>query len=366
MTIVHDEATMQIKLKAEKDEVITKLKEETTWLDMDEELRTIVLTWESKGATALDDHAAKLLEMQWRSVKIREGLTQTKSRLDKELTLAKTMNEDLEKLCETKQESIEQLEDTLRKTNEQAQERETKLRLRLRTAEDRAVPVAPKAADLMGLEYEEANAKQRAGSVQPGMLVPQYVEMHFPITWEPSRVIEFVNKSSPCPLSSMTGPKRMQLDGVDVNLYGITLQDDVARNAANLKSTLMENLMDDAKDDVMPQKLKDRYSKAKGGKNKLTKSTKDEGGDENMSRGSASPARSTSSASSNDDKSKGDKPTGDPAKDKPRDKSPEIYRELKDAKLSDKDSYGGRVHKSPHQVDLESMGQKQLIDYCHA
>merc|ERR1712115_19427 len=106
--------------------------------------------------------------MQWRSVEIREGLTQTKTRLDKELSLAKTMNDDLEKLCETKQESIEKLEDTLRKTNEQAQERETKLRLRLRTAEDRAVPVAPQATDLMGLDYEEANAMQRAGSVQPG------------------------------------------------------------------------------------------------------------------------------------------------------------------------------------------------------
>ena len=103
MTIVHDEATMKLKLKADKEDVIQKLKEETTWLEMDEELRTIVLTWESKGATALDEHAAKLLEMQWRTVNIRANAQATKSRLDKELTLAKGMQDDLEKLCETKQ-----------------------------------------------------------------------------------------------------------------------------------------------------------------------------------------------------------------------------------------------------------------------
>ena len=39
---------------------------------------------------------------------------------------------------------------------------------------------------------------------------------------------------------------------------------------------------------------------------------------------------------------------------------------MKDAKLSDAGTYGGRVHKSPHQVDLEAMDKKQLIDYCHA
>ena len=208
------------------------------------------------------------------------------------------------------------------------------------------------ATELMGLDYEQANAKQRAGSVQPGMLVPQYLEMHFPINWNPDQVIGFINKFSPCQLSSLTGPKRMQLDGVDVDLYGVTLQDDISRNAHGLKQTLMKNLMVDAKDDDMPQKLRDRYSKPKEGKNKLKKHSKDEEGDETMSRHSASPARSASSASSNEDK--------------PRDKSPEIYREVQKAKLTDKDSYGGRVHKSPHQVDLEAMDQKQLIDYCHA
>ena len=36
------------------------------------------------------------------------------------------------------------------------------------------------------------------------------------------------------------------------------------------------------------------------------------------------------------------------------------------AKLSDQESYGGRVHKSPHRVDLEQMDQTQLINYCHS
>ena len=85
--------------------------------------------------------------------------------MEKEIDMGKQVQAGLEALVDAKQHAVDELEKSMADSNEQAKERETKLRLRLRAANERAISVPPKPQELMKLDVNEANVRQREGSI---------------------------------------------------------------------------------------------------------------------------------------------------------------------------------------------------------